>query len=114
MTSCSCGCATYAKQDWFRVRFERVPPCVNPRSGGLVQRDPIALRIGDPAESTDTLHTCVFSDARSFAPNCARIASRSRTRSRAGLLGAGPEVLGLGLQSHEAAAVALLLVGAYV
>src|SRR5205814_1824558 len=31
-------------------------PCVKALSAGLPQLDPIALRIGDPAESTDPLH----------------------------------------------------------
>ena len=37
------------------------------RSGGLPQLDPIALRIGDPAEPADTLHVLrLFSHLRSL------------------------------------------------
>ncbi|MEA2245369.1 MAG: hypothetical protein QOD24_4925 [Solirubrobacteraceae bacterium] len=39
---------------------QHVTAGVKMRSGGLPQLDPIALRIGDPAESTDTLHVLRF------------------------------------------------------
>ena len=63
------------------VGYQHITGCVKTRSGGLPQLDPIALGIGDPAESTDTLHVLrLCSHVRSLAPNCASIASSSRTR----------------------------------
>ena len=39
-----------------RTGRQHVTGCAKTRSGGLPQLDPVALRIGDPAESTDTVH----------------------------------------------------------
>src|ERR1700729_2742961 len=76
---------------------------VETRSGGLPQFDPIALEIGDPAESTDTLHVL-----RLFSHVCSLGAQLREHRVQVadpevehGLLGAGPEVVGLGLERRE-------------
>src|SRR6478609_12140023 len=45
----------------------RSQPVVRTRSAGLPQLDPIALRIGDPAESTDTLHVATLPGQQSPA-----------------------------------------------
>src|SRR5580698_4402312 len=84
-------------------RFQRVTACVKTRSGGLPQLDPIALGIGDPAESTDALHVLrLFSHVRS--PGAQLREHRIQIADpevEHGLLGAGPEVLGPGLESRE-------------
>ena len=52
-----------------------------PRSAGLPQLDPVALRIGHPAKSPDALHVLrLRSTSAPLARNCASIASRSPTR----------------------------------
>jgi dihydrofolate reductase len=77
--------------------------CVKPRSGGLPQLDPVALGIGDPAESTDTLHVLrLFNHFRSLGAQLRehRIQVADPEVDH-GLLGTGPEVVGLGLERRE-------------
>ena len=64
-----------------RVGQQHVTACVKTRSGWLPQLDPIALRIDDPAGSTETLHVLpLFGHVLDLARNSASLASKSRTR----------------------------------
>ena len=79
------------------------PPCVTTRSGGLPQLDPIALRIGDPAEPADTLHVLRFvghvrSHGAQLRDHRIQVADPEVEH---GLLGAGPEVAGLRFERRE-------------
>ena len=73
------------------------------RSGGLPQLDPIALRIGDPAESADTLHVLRFlGHVRSLGGQLREHRIQvADPEVEHGLLGAGPEVAGPGLERRE-------------
>src|SRR5690349_9888401 len=73
------------------------------RLGGLPQLDPVTLGIGDPAEPADTLHLLgVLGHLRSFGTQLrdhrVQVAD-AEVEHR--LLGAGPEVAGLGLERRE-------------
>src|SRR5215470_17501726 len=74
-----------------------------PLSAGLPQLDPIALRIGDPAGSTDTLHVLsLLGHVRSLGAQLREHRVQvADTEVEHGLLGAGAEVLGLGLERRE-------------
>jgi hypothetical protein len=73
------------------------------QSGGLPQLDPIALRIGDPAEPADALHALrFFGHLRSLGTQLRehRIqVADPEVEHR--LLGAGAEVVGFGLERRE-------------
>ena len=77
--------------------------CLETRSGGLPQLDPIALGIGDPAESTDTLHVLrLLGHVRSLGAQLREHRIQvADPEVEHGLLGAGPEVVGLGLERRE-------------
>ena len=72
-------------------------------SGGLPQFDSIALRIGDPGEPTDTLHVLgLLGHVRSLAAQLRKHRIQvANPEIDHGLLGAGPEVVGLGLECRE-------------
>src|SRR6516162_7892840 len=73
------------------------------RSGGLPQLDPIALRIGDPAEPADTLHALrLVGHVRSLGAQLREHRVQvADPEVEHGLLGAGPEVAGIGLERRE-------------
>src|SRR5450432_366309 len=73
------------------------------RSGGLPQLDPIARGISDPAEPADTLHVLrLFSYVRSLGAQLREHRIQvADPEVEHGLLGAGPEVAGLGLERRE-------------
>src|SRR5580658_5184459 len=77
--------------------------CVKTRSGGLPQLDPVALGIGDPAEAADTLHVLrLLSYVRSLSAQLREHRIQvTDPEVEHGLLGAGPEVTGLGLERRE-------------
>ena len=80
-----------------------VTGCMKTQSGWLPQLDPIALRIGDPAESTDTLHFLgLFRHVRSLGAQLREHRIQvTDAKVEHGLLGARPEVVGLGLERRE-------------
>jgi len=72
-------------------------------SGGLPQLDPVALGIGDPAESTYTLHVLRLS---SYVRSLGAQLSEHRVQITDpevdhDLLRTGPEVVGLGRERRE-------------
>src|SRR5262249_48321071 len=73
------------------------------RLGGLPQLDPVALRIGDPAEPADTLHVLRFpGHVRSLGAQLREHRIQvTDPEVEHGLLGAGPEIPGLGLERRE-------------
>jgi hypothetical protein len=73
------------------------------QSGGLPELDPIALGIGDPAESTDVLYVLrLLSDVRFLgAQLCEHRVQVADPKVDHYLLGTGPEVVGLGLERRE-------------
>src|SRR3954471_10136712 len=73
------------------------------RSGRLPQLEPMALRIGDPAESTDTLHLLnVWGHVRSLGAQLREHRIEvADPEVEHGLLVAGAEVVGLGLERRE-------------
>ena len=79
------------------------PHSQEPQSDGLPQLDAIALRIGDPAEATDTVHVLLFfSHVRSFGAQLGEHRIQvADPEVEHGLLGAGPEVVGLGLECRK-------------
>src|SRR5215831_19154764 len=85
------------------VGHQHVTACVKTRSGGLPQLDPIALGIGDPAEPADTLHFLRFLiHVRSLAAQLRKHRIQvADPEVEHGLLGAGPEVAGPGLERRE-------------
>src|SRR5262245_37544312 len=80
-----------------------VKACVQTHSGGLPELDPIALGIGDPAESTDTLHVLrLLSHIRTLGAQLREHRVQvADSEVEHGLLGAGREVVGLGLEGRE-------------
>src|SRR5580693_9063082 len=80
------------------------------RSGGLPQLDAIALGIGDPAEPADALHVLrLLSHVRSLGAQLREHRIQvADPEVEHGLLGAGPEVAGLGLERSEYRRPALL------
>src|SRR5438034_10707159 len=79
------------------------PLAITTLSARLPQLYPIALRIGDPAESTDTLHVLsLLGHVRSLGAQLREHRIQiADTEVEHGLLGAGAEVLGLGLERRE-------------
>src|SRR5262249_17236985 len=96
-----CGCTTQG-----RIRGTAPGAEVRPRtgqSGGLPQFDPVALRIGDPAEPADAVHVLRF---RSYVRALGAQLREHRIQVadpevEHGLLRGGPEVAGLGLERRE-------------
>ena len=86
-----------------RRRRQHVTACVMTRSGGLPQLDPVALRIGDPAEPADTLHVLrLAGHVRSLGAQLREHRIQvADPEVEHGLLGAGPEVAGPGLERRE-------------
>jgi hypothetical protein len=85
------------------VGHQQVTACVKTRSGGLPELDPIAVGIGDPAESTDSFHVLrLFSHVRSRGAKLREHRTQvAEPEVEHGLLGTGPEVVGLGLERRE-------------
>src|SRR6185437_13078832 len=73
------------------------------RSGGLPELDPVTFGIGHPAEPADTVHLLgVFSHVRSLGTQLRDHGIQvTDPEVEHGLLGAGPEVAGLGLERRE-------------
>src|SRR5215469_6088937 len=72
-------------------------------SGGLPELDPVALGIGDPAEPADAFHVLrFFGHVRSLGAQLREHGVQvADPEVEHGLLGAGPEVPGFGLECRE-------------
>src|SRR5450432_3622085 len=72
-------------------------------SGGLPELDPVALRIGDPAEPADALHFLrLLRHVGSVGPQLREHRVEvAYPEVEHGLLAAGPEVVGVGLEGRE-------------
>src|ERR1700691_2143669 len=97
----------------FTVRWHRAPhdaaPCPrssprrNTRSGGLPELDSVALGIGDPAEPADALHGLGLADhIRSLGAQLRQHRFQvADPEVKHGLLSAGPEIIGPGIERRE-------------
>src|SRR3569833_4755474 len=96
-------CCPPTASSWSALHPDRSGHVPVTRSAGLPQFDPIALRISDPAESTDFLHLLgLLGHVRALGAQLGEHRVQvTDTEVEHRLLGAGAEVIGVGLERRE-------------